>query len=178
MKKELDELNNISKLNHEQLEAHHKEEVTQLKKKIDALEANLSQLRQKNKVDETNLHKEHTKYDRQYTDNLLAYDTEMNQNMRTKQQAQETYEQVHHELVLITDELKQRQEERKKRDEILAILKKKNDEQNKQMSLLNKAAEWVQAHWRGLLARREMEKARKGKKKKMKKWHDCHYGRF
>jgi len=27
----------------------------------------------------------------------------------------------------------------------------------------------VQAHWRGLLARREMEKARKGKKKKKKK---------
>jgi hypothetical protein len=28
----------------------------------------------------------------------------------------------------------------------------------------------MQAHWRGLLARREMEKARKGKKKKKKKW--------
>jgi len=27
----------------------------------------------------------------------------------------------------------------------------------------------MQAHWRGLLARREMEKARKGKKKKKKK---------
>ena len=45
----------------------------------------------------------------------------------------------------------------------------KNEEQLKQMNLLNKAAEWVQGHWRGLLARREMEKARKGKKKKKKK---------
>lgn len=167
--KELKELNDISRSNHDQLESQHKEEVTFLKKKIDTGEANLTQLRLKNKTDETNLHKEHTKYDRQYTDNLLAYDTEMNQNTRTKQQAQETYEQVHHELVLITDELKQRQEERKKRDEILAILKKKNEEQSKQMSLLNKGAEWVQAHWRGLNARREMEKARKGKKKKKKK---------
>jgi hypothetical protein len=67
------------------LESQHKEEVTFLKKKIDTGEANLTQLRLKNKTDETNLHKEHTKYDRQYTDNLLAYDTEMNQNTRTKQ---------------------------------------------------------------------------------------------
>ena len=49
-------------------------------------------------------------------------------------------------------------------------MKKKSDEQAKQMNLLVKAAEWMQAHWRGLLARREMEKARKGKKKKKKKW--------
>lgn len=76
---------------------------------------------------------------------------------------------MHHELTLINDEHRQRIEERKKRDEILAIMKQKNDEQLKQMNLLNKAAEWVQAHWRGLLARREMEKARKGKKKKKKK---------
>lgn len=48
-------------------------------------------------------------------------------------------------------------------------MKKKQDEQEKQFNLLNKAAEWMQAHWRGLLARREMEKARKGKKKKKKK---------
>lgn len=76
---------------------------------------------------------------------------------------------MHHELTLITDEFRQRVEERKKREEILAIMQKKNDEQLKQMNLLNKAAEWMQAHWRGLLARRDMEKARKGKKKKKKK---------
>jgi hypothetical protein len=67
----------------------------------------------------------------------------MNRETRTKQQAQETYENVHHELELLTDELKQRQEERRKRDEMIAIMKKKNEEQMKQMSLLNKAAEWV-----------------------------------
>jgi hypothetical protein len=51
----------------------------------------------------------------------------------------------------------------------LTIMKKKNDEQQKQMNLLHRGADWIQAHWRGLLARREMEKARKGKKKKKKK---------
>jgi len=37
------------------------------------------------------------------------------------------------------------------------------------MQKLIKAAEYMQAHWRGLLARKDMEKARKGKKKKKKK---------
>jgi len=48
-------------------------------------------------------------------------------------------------------------------------MKKKQDEQERQLNLLSKGAEWMQAHWRGLLARREMEKARKGKKKKKKR---------
>ena len=34
--------------------------------------------------------------------------------------------------------------------------------------MLSKAAEWVQAHWRGLLARREGEKARKKNQKPKK----------
>jgi len=41
------------------------------------------------------------------------------------------------------------------------------------MELLTRGAEWIQAHWRGLLARRDAEKARKKNKKKKKggkKW--------
>ena len=37
------------------------------------------------------------------------------------------------------------------------------------MELLTRGAEWIQAHWRGLLARRDAEKARKKNKKKKKK---------
>jgi len=37
------------------------------------------------------------------------------------------------------------------------------------MNLLNRASEWVQAHWKGLLARREMERARKGKKRRRRR---------
>jgi hypothetical protein len=37
------------------------------------------------------------------------------------------------------------------------------------MQRLERASEYIQAHWRGLLARKDMEKARKGKKKKKKK---------
>jgi hypothetical protein len=49
-------------------------------------------------------------------------------------------------------------------------MKKKKAEQEKQEAQLNKAAEWVQPHWRGRLARIEMERARKkGRKGKKKK---------
>jgi hypothetical protein len=41
----------------------------------------------------------------------------------------------------------------------------KKEEQEKEMALLNKAAEWVQAHWRGVVARRDADKQRKGRKK-------------
>ncbi len=37
------------------------------------------------------------------------------------------------------------------------------------MEKLERASEFLQAHWRGLLARKEMEKVRKKKKKKGKR---------
>lgn len=47
-------------------------------------------------------------------------------------------------------------------DKLMAIRK---EEQEKELLAMNKAAEWVQAHWRGILARREFEKGKKGRKK-------------
>lgn len=44
-------------------------------------------------------------------------------------------------------------------------MQRKKEEQEKTMANLNKAAEWIQAHWRGLLDRRDAEKAKKGKRK-------------
>lgn len=63
-----------------------------------------------------------------------------------------------------------RREERKKREAIEAIMTIKKEEQNAMMQKLERSAGYIEAHWRGLLARREMEKVRKkGKKKKKKK---------
>jgi len=50
-------------------------------------------------------------------------------------------------------------------EEIIAITEKREQEINKKTALLTRGAEWIQSHWRGLIARREMEKARKKKKK-------------
>ena len=49
---------------------------------------------------------------------------------------------------------------------------KKEAEQRKKLDTLNKAAQFLQAHYRGMVARRDMERARKGKKggKRRKKW--------
>jgi hypothetical protein len=167
--KEIGELDTEFKARQEVLEKKHLEEVKELKKKIDTTEANLNMVKLKNKTDEMKLRDEYRKNDRLYGENINAYDIEMRDKMRQKESMTQEFDQVHTQLTMIQDEYKQRLEERKKREEILAIMKKKNDEQLKQLSLLNKAAEWMQAHWRGLLARREMEKARKGKKKKKKK---------
>lgn len=45
------------------------------------------------------------------------------------------------------------------------MMAKKEEEQRRKMELLTRGAEWIQAHWRGLLSRREGEKARKKGKK-------------
>ena len=46
---------------------------------------------------------------------------------------------------------------------------KKEAEQRKKLDTLNKAAQFLQAHYRGMVARRDMERARKGKKGKRRK---------
>ena len=50
-----------------------------------------------------------------------------------------------------------------------AIVKKKDDEHKKKMDTLNKAAQFLQAHYRGMLARAELARGRKGKKGKRRK---------
>ena len=60
-------------------------------------------------------------------------------------------------------------EERRKRDNLKAIMDKKEAEQRKKRDTLNKAAQFLQAHYRGMVARRDMAKASKGKKGKRRK---------
>lgn len=67
-----------------------------------------------------------------------------------------------------------RVEEKKKRDQIAAIMQKKTDEQKVLMNKLVRASEYLQAHWRGLQARMEAEKARKGKKKRRRRKSERH----
>jgi hypothetical protein len=45
----------------------------------------------------------------------------------------------------------------------------KKAQQQKEQNTLDMAARFLQAHYRGMLARRDMEKARKGKKGKRRK---------
>ena len=104
-----------------------------------------------------------------YINNMNQYDQEMTATTTENMKTQGEYEDTANDLKEIELEYETRVEARRKRDEINEIMEKKKNEQNAKIEKLAKACEYVQAHWRGMLARKEMEKARKGKKKKKKK---------
>lgn len=70
-----------------------------------------------------------------------------------------------HERDQLKEEYEQREEEQRKYSEIQAIVEKKENEHKHKIEQLTRAAQYVQAHWRGMLSRKEGEKARKKKKK-------------
>ena len=74
-----------------------------------------------------------------------------------------------YQLSQIRDQWAERLEEKRKREALALIMRKKEEQQRKEQDTLNKAAQFLQAHYRGMLARRDMEKARKGKKGKRRK---------
>jgi hypothetical protein len=79
--------------------------------------------------------------------------------------AQNALKEKEHERNQLKEEWEQRCEEQRKFNEIQKIVERKETEQREKMEQITRGAQWVQAHWRGLLARREGEKARKKKKK-------------
>lgn len=83
--KEIGELDSEFRSKQDALENQHKEEVKELKKKIDVTEANLNMVKQKNKTDEMKLRDEYRKNDRLYGENINAYDIEMRDKMRQKE---------------------------------------------------------------------------------------------
>jgi hypothetical protein len=102
--------------------------------------------------------------DKQYTEALSSYDTEMSEKTKEKQEAEADCQDAEYQLSQIRDQWTERIEERRKREALKAIMDKKEAEQRKKLDTLNKAAQFLQAHYRGMVARRDMERARKGKK--------------
>ena len=129
----------------------------------------MDELEKSNAASEKEDRKAFVKTFQDYHNNMIAYDQEMFSNVAENQKYTNEYEDTLHELKEIESEYNQRLIERKKRDEINEIMEAKKRQQNEKIEKLSRACEWVQAHWRGMLARKEMEKARKGKKKKKKK---------
>lgn len=93
-----------------------------LKKQIEDLENKLQFIKTKNKTEEQKMREDYKRADRVYTENLTNYDAEMKQQTKAVDQTKEQFEQVHHELGLVSEEYKSRIEERKKREEMLAIM--------------------------------------------------------
>ena len=165
----LTEINDLGSRTEDSLKTRHDSQVTKLTKEISTFKEQLTNLRGANKLQEDKMRQEFLKFERQYIDKLDEYDKDMEDHSRDKHKVQAEFDEVHNELLQIQDEYKQRLEEKKKRDEEFKRMEAKRHNQQKELDLLNRSAEWMQAHWKGLITRREMEKARKGKKKKKKK---------
>lgn len=140
-----------------------------LEKQIRTLEAELKKVMKSNNEEEAQLRKEFKKASNEFDNNMKAYDVDVTTQTMDNQKSQAEYDETFADLNQVKEEYNMRLEEKRKRDEISAIMQRKNDEQSAQMEKLERASEYIQAHWRGLLARKEMEKVRKKKKGKRKK---------
>ena len=143
--------------------------MAKLLKERDTLQNKMKEMEKANGNAEKEDRKTFVKVLQDYINNMNQYDQEMTTTVTENKKYEGEYEDTANDLREIEAEYNQRLEERKKRDEIAAIMQKKKNEQNAKIEKLSRACEWIQAHWRGLLARNEMAKARKGKKKKKKK---------
>lgn len=101
--------------------------------------------------------------------NIQSYDTEIGASEETNMKMKLDYDDTATDLAQAREEYELLREEARKREEIAAILERKNAEFSEKMNKISKASEYIQAHWMGMLARKERDKAMKGKKKKKKK---------
>jgi len=152
------------------LEESHEATKKQLKDEIDKLTKQYKKILETNKKEEKQNRSDYVKSANNYQENMNSYDYDMKTNTTAIEKIQKEYDESYADLQGVKEEYSMRMEEKRKRDEIAEIMRKKNETENNRMERLVKASEYIQAHWRGLLARKDAEKARKGKKKKKKKW--------
>lgn len=98
------------------------------------------------------------------------YDQEMREKNEKIAQAKKENEEYESQLSGLHEEYNQRKDEKRKRDLVKTMVKKMQDEVDRKDDQENRAAEWIQAHWLGMLERKAAEKARKkGRKGKGRK---------
>ena len=146
------------------MQKRHEETMQNLNQTIQQLEEELTTRKVSNQLAERQLLTQYDGADKQYTEALNSYDTEMGEKTKEKQEAEADCQDAEYQLSQIREQWAERIEERRKREALKAIMDKKEAEQRKKLDTLNKAAQFLQAHYRGMVARRDMERARKGKK--------------
>ena len=146
------------------MQKRHEETMQNLQQTIEQLSNELIDMKAANSGAERTLLTQYDGADKQYTEALNSYDTEMAEKTKEKQEAEADCQDAEYQLSQIREQWAERIEERRKREALKAIMDKKEAEQRKKLDTLNKAAQFLQAHYRGMVARRDMERARKGKK--------------
>ena len=150
-------------------EKRHQETMAQLQRTIDDLTADYTSLKGGNQTTEKTLLTNYDNADKQYTEALESYDQDMRDKNKERDETQADLEDQLQQLAQIKEQWAERQEEKRRREDLDEIIKRKEEHHRKQQDTLNKAAQFLQAHYRGMLARREMDRARKGKKGKRRK---------
>lgn len=140
-----------------------------LQSKISELQGSLNAVKQQNNAAEKLLLGQYDGADKQYTEALESYDQDMRDKNKERDETRADLEDQEDQLRQIREQWAERREEARKRENLQAILDKKKEIQRKETDTLNQAAKFLQAHYRGMLARREQERSRKGKKGKRRK---------
>ena len=136
----------------------------ELSQNIDELKAELKMVQDMNSNAEKQLLQQYDGADKQYTEALESYDTDMRERNKEKEETLVDCQEQEYELQNIRHQYQESVDEARKRAALKEIMDRKQAEQRKQEETLNKAAEFLQSHYQGMMARRDMEKLRKGKK--------------
>ena len=104
-----------------------------------------------------------------YKEALSQYDTDMQEKNKDRNETKAELDDQNYQLAQIREQWQERIEEKRKREVLEKIMAEKKKKQAEEMNTLNSAAMFLQAHYRGMMARKDMERARKGKKGKRRK---------
>lgn len=152
-----------------ELQIQHEETMTTLKKQQKKMKAELDKIVTANAKVEKELEKMNGNRFNNLDTMMTQHDTEIRGAETTMTRAQADYDEVSADLGQSKDEFSLLKQEQGKREEIQKMLEAKNKEFTDKMDRLNRASQFIQAHWNGMQARKERDKAMKGKRKKKKK---------
>lgn len=97
---------------------------------------------------------------------FFQHDQEITSAEASRNKSQADYDDTATDLNVAKEQYDMLKEEARKREEVAQILEKKNKEFTEKMDKLSKATAFIQAHYMGMQARKERDKAMKGKRKK------------
>ena len=152
-------------------EEYHKEEKKRLEDKIQTMSKKLAETQAKFDKAEGTLLKNFQTAENALMEKLGDYDTDMAEKNEDLSKMQENYKKVQDELNMVQDIYNGLLEEKARKEEEEAKIREREEARAAEMKHLNKAAEWVQAHWKGLMTRKDkgLKKALTRIKKKKKK---------
>ena len=145
---------------------HHEETKKNLEQQIEGLEKEIAELLKSNSGQEMGLRNEFKRIEGNLYEKIKEYDGEMEDKEAALEDINGKFEAEKQEMHDIDELFKQINSEKVRIEQEESQHKKKEAERNQQLALLHKAAQWIQAHWRGLNDRRAYDKMRKKKKKR------------